>query len=324
MASSLVVLNNAIVNQSTQSQSNNSNDLNTNGVNGVNNNEASLINIVGSRVSSAASSSSMAASSNTKNSIVSITNSDRTSLPPLNISSPVKNLQNLNEDVAQIMSPKVYVSTHHLKMSNNVGKENNNYHHHHNSLASFETSNLTSFDKNKVTIVNNTRENNNSAKIKIKYNYNNFSGAPLPSPTNGAPSQFFGPLDSPNSLSNKKLSNEMETRSSPSSSSPSSPSSLISNHSEASNSSPLPNVSTAVESLNSPSKHDVHDDNERPQVYLKDEQHTITDVNLVMESNKLHLAIVKPNVLRRSSSFIVDEINENTGFVVDNRISKMR
>ena len=293
MASSLVVLNNAIVNQQTpqSSTSNNSSDLNASG---VNNNEASLVNLVGSRVSSANSPTSHLAQSNSKNSIVTIANSEqRTSLPPLNLSSSIKN------DDAMI-SPKVYISTHHLKMSNNPGKENN-----YNHMGSFEASNSISHDRTKVTIVNSTREtsNNNSAKIKIKYNYNNFSGAPLPSPTNPTQAQFFGPLDSPNSLSNKKLAtNEMDTRSSPSSSSPSSPSSLVSNHSDVSNSSPIPSLGVVgVE-------------------HLDHEQHAITDVNLVMESNKLHLAIVKPNVLRRSSSFIVEESDANVAY----HISKMR
>jgi hypothetical protein len=289
MASSLVVLNNSIVNQQAQSSTSNSSDSNPSG---VNNNEASLVNLVGSRVSSANSSPSPLAQSNNKNSIVTIANSERTSLPPLNLSSSIKS------DDAMI-SPKVYISTHHLKMSNNPGKENN-----FNHIGSFEASNSISHDRTKVTIVNSTREtsNNNSAKIKIKYNYNNFSGAPLPSPTNPTPAQFFGPLDSPNSLSNKKLANEMDTRSSPSSSSPSSPSSLVSNHSDVSNSSPIPNLGVVgVE-------------------HLDHEQHAITDVNLVMESNKLHLAIVKPNVLRRSSSFIAEESDENVAY----HISKMR
>jgi hypothetical protein len=346
MASSLIVLSNAIVNQQTSSapggggsggvltisNANNSNDLNTNT---SNTNESSHLNKAnGSRVSSE---NVVTPSLPIKSSIVTIANNDRINLPPLNLStSPIKSSVGISDETA-IMSPKMYISTHQLKFSNNNSTKES---HTHNSTSS--ASNVSSFDngldnKSKVTTIANGTPRENSAKIKIKYNYNNsnlngLAATPLHSPNaslshrgggGGVSVPFYGPLDSPNSLSNKKLRNEMDTRSS---SSPSS--SLASNHSEPpAVFSPTLNLPIGDSSY-SLSKHTQDaDGDDLPRVYLddNDEHHTITDVNLVMESNKLHLAIVKPNVLRRSTSYVVnDDTNENTMFNCESQIPKMR
>ena len=302
MASSLIVLNNTInsqlaeTNPSSNSSNNTTSSLNIDNSNKPN--ETSLINIT-SRVSSASSNSSRnnagvlntTTTNNNNQSVVTIVNNERSNLtntlPSLSLSTPkYTEKSSSSEDNA---NQKIYISTHHLKMSN---KES----------TTTTITNTTNVDNKKITIVNNTREN--SAKIKIKYKHNIIN---VPTLSTSTPPPLFSPLHSPNSLPNnnnnnnntkKFSSNDMDMPISPSSSSPSSPSSLISNPSDSSDS-PLPNLILSQSSNNSLNTG-----------FLDDEQHSNSNT-MIIESNKLHLSIIKPNVIR-ASSFISEKITNRS------------
>lgn len=310
MASTLVVLNNNNNNNNLNQQipqtvsSANSSDMNKTNGDSNNNNENSLINIVGTRISSTTSPTSLGSSgSNDKHSSITIANSEvRTSFPAITtvLSPKFTEKPSPSNEEAHTNSgstPKVYISTHHLKMSTQSSNRDN--------LVSSSLDSNCSLDK-KVSIVNNTREN--SAKIKIKYNYNNFNNMSMSSsssfPLMNTSGQYYNPLESSDSLSTRQNTNQIN--SSPCSSSPSSPSSLASNPSETSNS-PIPNLILTQSNLVN---------NDQPHVFFEDEN---TDLNvMMMEANKLHLSIVNSNISNQPPSFISDACS-NTNLHSRNR-----